>query len=134
MLVRVIARLMVAQAVAGAAVGLPFSRRHLPSVFITLSLVIAVCLVAMFARTGTRAAWLTSFGFESVYFLFGFTRFVAARYVGGTLFSLIIGIMLLHPAVTRAYAAFPSRAASRGGGELGLSDAPGEAFGERAVG
>jgi hypothetical protein len=133
-LVRVITRLMMAQALAGAAVGLSFGRRHLPSILITMTLVIAVCLLALLARTGTRAAWLTSFGFESVYFLFGLSKFVSARYVGGTLFSLVIAVMLLHPAVTRAYAAFPSRVASRGGGEIGLSDAAGEAFGERAAG
>jgi hypothetical protein len=125
---------MVAQAVAAGAVGLPFSRKQLPSVFITLSLVVAVCLVAMLARTGTRTAWMVTFSFEMVYFLFGLTRFVTARYVGGTLFSLIIAVMLLHPPVTRAYAMFSGRLAGRPGGEMSLGETPGEAFGERVTG
>ena len=133
-LVRVVGRLLVAQAVAGGLVGLAFARRQLPSICITLTLVIAVCLVAMLARTGTRAAWLLTFGFEGVYFLFGLSRFFSARYVGGTLFSLIVVVMLLHSSVTRAYSMFPGRLARGGAGEMALSEAPGEAFGERAPG
>lgn len=133
-LVRVIGRLMTAQAVAGGLVGVAFARRQIPSIFITLSLVVAVCLVAMLARTGTRAAWLVTFGFEGVYFLFGLSRFVSARYVGGTLFSLIILVMLLHPTVTRAYSVATGRIAHGGGGEMALPETAGEAFGERAPG
>lgn len=133
-LVQVISRLMVAQAVAAGLVGLPFARRQLPSIFITLSLVVAVCLVAMLARTGTRAAWLVTFAFESAYFLFGVSRFISARYVGGTLFSLTILVMLLHPPVTRAYAVFPGRLARGGGGDMPLPETAGDAFGERAPG
>ncbi len=133
-LVRLVCRLLVAQAVAAAAVGLPFSRRHLGSVFITLSVVVAVCLVAMLARAGTRAAWLTAFGFETVFFLFGLAKFMTSRYVGGTLFALLIGGTLLHPAVARAYAAFPGRLGGAPAGEIGLGDPAGDAFGERAAG
>jgi O-antigen ligase len=132
--VRVVGRLMVAQAVAGGLVGLAFGRRQLPSIFITLSLVIAICLVAMLAKTGTRTAWLVTFGFQSVYFLFGLSRFVSARYVGGTLFSLIILVVMLRPGVTRAYSVFTGRLAPGGGGEIGLAETAGEAFGERAPG
>jgi hypothetical protein len=32
-------------------------------------------------------------------------RFLAARYVGGTLFAIIVSGTLLHPAVARAYQA-----------------------------
>lgn len=133
-LVQVLGRLMVAQAVAGGLVGIAFARRQLPSVFITLSLVIAVCLLAMLARTGTRTAWLVTFGFEGVYFLFGLSRFVSTRYVGGTLFSLIILVVMLHPTVTRAYSVATGRVAHSGGGEMGLPETAGEAFGERAPG
>jgi hypothetical protein len=133
-LVRVVSRLVVTQAAASAAVGLAFSRRQVPSIFITLSLVIAVCLVAMLARTGTRAAWMVTFSFEMVFFLFGLSRFLSTRYVGGTLFSLIIAIMLLHPLVTRAYAVFPGRLTGRAGGDMPLPETAGEAFGERAAG
>jgi hypothetical protein len=131
-LVRVVSRLMVAQALAGGLVGLAFARRQVPSIFITLSLVVAVCLVAMLARTGTRAAWLVTFAFESVYFLFGLSRFISARYVGGTLFSLIILVMMLHPPVTRAYGVLPGRLAR--GGDMPLPETAGDAFGEHAPG
>lgn len=132
-LVRVVSRLMVAQALAGGLVGLAFARRQVPSIFITLSLVVAVCLVAMLARTGTRAGWLITFAFESVYFLFGLSRFISARYVGGTLFSLIILVMMLHPPVTKAYGVLPGRLA-RGGGDMPLPETAGDAFGEHARG
>jgi len=58
--VRLVTRLVVAQAAAAAAVGLAFSRRHLPSVLITLALVVSLCLLAFLVRSGTRAAWLTA--------------------------------------------------------------------------
>jgi hypothetical protein len=132
-LVRLVSRLVAAQAVAAALVGLMFSRR-LSSIFITLSVVVAVCLVALLARTGTRTAWLAMFGFETVYFLFGLSRFVSTRYVGGTLFALIIGCTLIHPAVGRAYDVFPAELSRQEPGDMGLGDAPGEAFSERAVG
>jgi hypothetical protein len=132
--VRVISRLMVTQAVAGGLVGLAFARRQVPSIFITLTLVVAVCLVAMLARTGTRAGWLVAFAFESGYFLFGLSRFISARYVGGTLFSLIILVMMLHPPVTKAYAVFPGRFARGGAADMPLPETAGDAFGERAPG
>lgn len=132
-MVRLVWRLAVAQAVAAAAIGLPFSRRHLPSILITVSLVLAVCLVALLARTGTRAAWLATFAFETAYFLFGLTRFMSARYLGGTLFSLVIAGTLMHPSVARAYSARPARPARRDRRDMGLGEAPGEAFGERGT-
>jgi ribose/xylose/arabinose/galactoside ABC-type transport system permease subunit len=131
-LVRLVTRLVVAQAVAGVAVGLPFSRRHLPSVLITLALFAAVCLLALVVRSGSRGAWLVALGFESAFFLFGLSRFVFARYVGGTLFALVVAVTLVHPAVARAY----SVRGQRGGppeGAVSAADA-GETFGERAVG
>jgi hypothetical protein len=132
--VRLVSRLVAAQAVAAAVVGLMFGRRHLPSIFITLSVVVAVCLLALLARTGTRTAWLVMFGFETVYFLFGLSRFVSTRYVGGTLFALVVGCTLSHPSVGRAYEVFPDGLGRQEAGEIGLGDAAGEAFGERAAG
>jgi hypothetical protein len=108
-LVRVVTRLVYAQTLAAAFVGLPFSRRHTSSVLLTLAMAVAFLLVAMMVRTGGRAAWLVAFGYESVFFLFGLSRFMAARYVGGTLFALVVGGTLLHPAVVRAYSAAPTR-------------------------
>jgi len=57
-LIRLVTRLVVAQTVAAAAIGLPFSRRHLPSILITLALVVALAGLALLVRSGTRAAWL----------------------------------------------------------------------------
>ena len=45
-LVRLVTRLVVAQAIASAAIGLPFSRRQLPSILITLAMVAALCGLA----------------------------------------------------------------------------------------
>jgi hypothetical protein len=131
--VRLATRLVVAQAAAAAAVGLPFSRRHLPSVLITLVLVASLCLLALLVRSGTRAAWLTAVTFESVFFAYGVSRFVYARYVGGTLFAFVIAGALLHPAVARAYSAVPGALPGHERGEVGFADAAGETFGEHAA-
>jgi hypothetical protein len=132
--VRLVTRLVVAQTAAAAAVGLAFSRRHLPSVLITLALVISLCVLAFLVRSGTRGAWLTAVGFESVFFVYGVSRFVYARYVGGTLFALVVAGTLLHPAVARAYSAVAGRQPRPERGEVGFADAAGETFGEHAAG
>ena len=132
--VRLVTRLVVAQAAAVAAVGLAFSRRHLPSVLITLALVLSLCVLAFLVRSGTRGAWLTALGFESVFFVYGVSRFVFARYVGGTLFAVVVAGALLHPAVARAYSAVPGRLPGHERGEVGFGDAAGETFGEHAAG
>jgi hypothetical protein len=132
--VRLVTRLVVAQAVAAAAVGLPFSRRHLPSIIITLALVASLCLLALLVRSGTRAAWLVAVGFEAAFFVYGVSRFVTARYVGGTLFAFVIVGSLLHPAVARAYSAVPGRLSGHQHGEVGFGDAAGETFGEHVTG
>lgn len=129
-LIRLVTRLVVAQAVAAAAVGLPFSRRHLPTVLITLALVAALCLLVLVVRSGTRTAWLVALGFETVFFIFGLSRFLVARYVGGTLFALVVAGTLLHPAVVRAYSVVRAEPARD---EVDLGET-GETFGERAVG
>ncbi|HEV3067999.1 MAG TPA: hypothetical protein VGY50_09145 [Streptosporangiaceae bacterium] len=125
-------RLVVAQAVAAAAVGLAFSRRHLPSVLITLALVVSLCLLAFLVRSGTRAAWLAAVSFESLFFMYGVSRFVFARYVGGTLFAVVVAGTLLHPAVARAYSAVPGALPGHEHGEVGFGDATGETLGEQA--
>jgi hypothetical protein len=132
--VRLITRLVVAQAALAALVGLPFGRRHLPSVLITVALVMVFCLLALLVRSGTRAAWLVAVGVESVFFVYGVSRFVVARYVGGTLFALVIAGALVHPAVARAYSAAPGRLSGHERGEVGFSDATGETFGGHAAG
>jgi hypothetical protein len=132
--VRLVTRLVVAQALTAGAVGLAFSRRHLPSVLITLALVVSLCLLAFLVRSGTRAVWLTAVGFESVFFMYGVSRFVFARYVGGTLFAAVVAGTLLHPAVARAYSAVPGAMSGHERGEVGFGDATGETFGEHAAG
>lgn len=127
--VGLITRLVTAQAIVAAAVGFPFSRRHLPSILITLVLVAGLCLLALAVRTGTRPSWVAATVAEMVFFMYGLSRFVFARYVGGTLFALVVTVALLHPAVARAYAVRPGRFAQSDGGEVNLSDA-----GEHAAG
>ena len=131
--VRLVSRLVAAQAAAAAAVGLAFSRRHLPSVLVTLALVASLCLLALLVRSGTRGAWLAAVTAEGVFFVYGLSRFVVARYVGGTLFALVVAGTLLHPAVARAYSAVPG-VPGHDRGEVGFADATGETFGEHAAG
>ena len=132
--VRLVTRLVVAQAAMAAAIGLAFSRRHLPSVLITLALVVSLFLLALLVRSGTRAAWVSALAVESVFFVYGVARFVFARYVGGTLFALVIAGTLLHPAVARAYSAMPGVLPGHQHGEVGFGDATGETVGEHAAG
>jgi uncharacterized integral membrane protein len=129
-----VTRLVVAQAVAAGAVGLLFGRRHLPSILITLAFVASICLLALLVRSGTRTTWLIALGFETAFFVYGVSRFVAARWVGGTLFAAVVVGALLHPAVARAYSAVPGRVPGQERGEVGLGDAAGETFGEHAAG
>ena len=132
--VRLVTRLVVAQAAAAATGSRVFSRRHVPSVLITLALVASLILLALLVRSGTRAAWVTALSVEGAFFVYGVSRFVVARYVGGTLFALIVAGTLLHPAVARAYSAMPGALPGRQRGEVGFGDAAGETFGEHAAG
>lgn len=108
-LVRLVTRLAFAQTLTAGFTGLPFGRRHLSSILITLALVAGCFLVALMVRTGGRAAWSVAVCYEMAFFLYGLSRFMSARYVGGTLFSLVIAGTLMHPAVARAYSATSSR-------------------------
>ena len=88
-LVELVTRFMVAQTVCSAAVGLFYSRRHLASILITLSLVVVLVGLVLLVRTGTHAAWLTAMGLESIYVIFGLYRFATSRYLGGTLLAIV---------------------------------------------
>jgi hypothetical protein len=106
-LVRLVTRLILAQAAVAAAIGLFFSRRHLPSLVITLLVVVALCVLAAVARTGTHTAWVVMLGAEAGYVLVGLFRFMTGGFIGGTLFSMIAVGVLIHPAVARAYGSGP---------------------------
>jgi hypothetical protein len=116
-LVALVTRLVVAQAGLEAAIGLLYSRRHLPSIAITLMLAAALWGVVLVARAGTQSAWVLTVGAETAFLLFGLFRFATSRYLGGTLFAIIILGTLLHPAVERAFNGPPGRARRRGRAE-----------------
>ena len=120
-LVALVTRLVVAQAGLAAAIGLLYSRRHLPSIVITLTLVAALCGIALVVRSGTQSGWLVAVGAESAFVLFGLFRFATSRYLGGTLFAIITVGTLLHPAVARAFGGAPRRAPHRTG-DAGLAE------------
>jgi len=123
-LIDLASRMIVAQTVSAAAIGLLYSRRHLPSIVFTLTLVAVLWALALLVRSGTHAAWLTAVGVESVYMLFGLFRFATSRYVGGTLFAIITLAVLARPSVARAFGRQPGRA-DRGFSEGGLPDTAG---------
>jgi hypothetical protein len=106
-LVRLVTRLILAQAAAAAAIGLFFSRRHLPSLVITVLVVVALCVLAAVARTGTHAAWVAMLSAEAGYVLVGLFRFMTGWFIGGTLFAIIAAGVLIHPTVARAYGSGP---------------------------
>jgi len=105
--IRLVTRLIVAQTAVAAAIGLFFSKRHLPSILFTLAVVAVLCGLAVASRTGSHAAWVAALAAESALVLFGVLRFMTARYVGGTLLAIITAGVLIHPAVARAYGSAP---------------------------
>jgi hypothetical protein len=121
-LVRLVTRLVIAQAAVAAAIGLPYSRRHLPSILITLLLVAALWGLVMVVRSGTHAGWILAIAFETAFILFGLFRFFTSRYLGGTLFAICTLGTLLHPAVARAFTGQPGRGRPRLS-ETGRTDA-----------
>lgn len=137
-LVRLATRLIVAQAVIAAAIGLPFSRRQLSSILMTLALVAALSVLAVLVRSGGHAAWLAAISAESAFVVFGLSRFVSARYVGGTLLGIIALVTLLRPSVGRAFTAGRQPAvpapADFAAGQDGLEDAADGPLGPRAIG
>ena len=133
-LVRLVTRLITAQAAVAAAIGLSYSRRHMPSIIITLMLVAALLGLAALTRSGTHAAWGTAIGFESAFIMFGLIRFISSRYLGGTLFGMISLGVLLHPAVARAFSEVPTPAERPGEARPGLGEAGAEALGDGVTG
>ncbi len=134
LLIRLVTQLGVAQAIAAAAIGLPFSKRQLSSILITLAMVAALCGLAFLVRSGTKTAWLVAVGFEVAFIGFGLSRFFGARYVGGTLFAIIAFGTLLHPAVARAYTVLPPHGPQEPPDEVGLGAAAGDTCGGKIVG
>jgi ribose/xylose/arabinose/galactoside ABC-type transport system permease subunit len=128
-LVKLTTRIITAQAAATAAIGLCYSRRHIPSIIITLMLVVALLGLAALARTGAHVAWLSAIGFESAFIMFGLIRFFSTRYLGGTLFGIITAAVLLHPAVARAFSGASAQGERAFGAEPALSDAGADAPG-----
>jgi hypothetical protein len=126
-LVKLVTRLVTAQAAVAAAIGLSYSRRQVPSIIITLMLVVALLGLAAMARSGTQVAWMVTIGFETAFVMFGIIRFITSRYVGGTLFGIITLGVLLHPAVARAFSGVPAQAE-------GPVEAGADAFGGHAAG
>jgi len=133
-MVKLVTRLLVAQAGADAAIGLCYSRRHVPSILITLMLVLAVLGLATVARSGTHVAWVVALGSESAFVMFGLVRFITSRYVGGTLLGMITMGVLLHPAVARAFSGVPAGAERGLRSEPALAEAGADAAGGGAVG
>ena len=119
-LVELATRFMVAQTVCSAAVGLFYSRRHLVSIIITLSLVAVLVGLVLLVRTGTHTAWLTAIGLESIYLIFGLYRFATSRYLGGTLLAIVTLGVLAAPSVARAFSGAAGR--DQGFGESELAD------------
>lgn len=133
-LVRLVTRLITAQAAVTAAIGLSYSRRHVPSIIITLMLVAALLGLAALTRSGTHAAWVAAIGFESAFIMFGVIRFISSRYLGGTLFGMISLGVLLHPAVARAFSEIPEPAERPGEARPGLGEAGADALGDGVTG
>jgi hypothetical protein len=137
-LVRLATRLIAAQAIAAGSVGLPFSRRHLPSILITLAFVAALFLLAAVVRHGGHAAWLVAISAESAFVMFGLSQFLMARYLGGTLLGIVALGALLQPSVGRAFSAGrrPAMPAADdlGGVRDGLDEAPDGPLGGHAIG
>ena len=141
--VRLVTRLLLGQAGAAAAVSLLFSRKSTAVVLTTVMLVAALCVLAALAHTGTQSARTVVFGCEIALIVFGLYRFFFYRYVGGTVFAIVIAAALLHPSVIRAYGGMPSGLGEssdlpRGDGAAGrgvpgtspIPDAAGGVFGE----
>jgi hypothetical protein len=119
--VSLVARLLLAQAGACAAIGAGYSRRNLPWLLLTIGVALAVCGLAALVRSGGHGTWLTAITVESALVAVGLFRFAYAGYVGGTLLAIITLGTLLHPAVSRAFAGVPGEP-EPAGDDLGLGD------------
>jgi hypothetical protein len=128
-----VARLLVAQAGASAAIGLGYSRRNMPWLVVTLIAAVVLCGLAGLVRSGSHPTWLIAISVESGLAAVGLFRFAYAGYMGGTLLALITLGTLLHPAVARAFAAAPRRRGHPG--ELpAVADVAPDGVGDPAIG
>lgn len=107
MLVRLVSRLLVAQAGATAAIGIGYSKRTMPWLMLTIIAAVAICGVAWLVRSGGQATWLAAICVESCLAAVGLFSFAYSGYLGGTLLSLVTLGTLLHPAVAGTFAAAP---------------------------
>ncbi|HTX85012.1 MAG TPA: hypothetical protein VME44_22740 [Streptosporangiaceae bacterium] len=128
-----VARLLVAQAGASAAIGLGYSRRNMPWLVLTLIVAVALCGLAGLVRSGSHPTWLVAITVESGLAAVGLFRFAYAGYMGGTLLALITLGTLLHPAVARAFAAAPRRL-GHAGENVALAEGTPDAVGDPAIG
>ncbi len=101
--VGLVSRLLVAQAGIAGALSLAFSRRSVSVILTTLVFVAVLCALAVLANTGTPTARTAVLGFEFAIVVFGLYRFAFERYLGGTVFAIVVAAVLLHPAVVQAY-------------------------------
>ena len=130
-LVSLVSRLVVAEAGACAAIGVGYNRRHLPWLLLTVAVAVALCGLAALVRSGTHTAWLTAISVESGLVTVGLFRFAYARYLGGTLLAIVALGTLLHPQVSRAFAA-GATGAEPTAGQPGLAESAAELQGSAA--
>ena len=128
-----VARLLVAQAGASAAIGLSYSRRNVPWLVLTLIVAVALCGLAGLVRSGGHPTWLVAITVESGLAAVGLFRFAYAGYLGGTLLALITLGTLLHPAVASAFAGAPRRRGHAGEHVAAAEGAP-DAVADPAIG
>jgi hypothetical protein len=116
-----VSRLLLAQGGACAAIGVGYTRRNVPVLVLTVLVAVAVCGLAALVRSGGHGTWLTAITVESALVAVGLFRFAYVGYLGGTLLAIITLGMLLHPAVSRAFAA-PAGGPQPAAEDLGLAD------------
>jgi hypothetical protein len=128
-----VARLLVAQAGASAAIGLGYSRRNMPWLVLTLMVAVALCGLAALVRSGSHPTWLIAITIESGLAAVGLFRFAYVGYMGGTLLALVTLGTLLHPAVARAFAIAPARS-GHAGEHVALAEGAPDGVGDPAIG
>jgi hypothetical protein len=103
----------------------------MPWLLLTVVVAMVVCGLAVLVRSGGHGAWLTAITVESALVAVGLFRFAYVGYLGGTLLAIITLGTLLHPAVSRAFAA-TLRELERAADDLGLADEAAELQGSVA--
>lgn len=130
---RLVARLLLAQAGASAAIGLGYSRRNMPWLVMTLIVAVALCGLAALVRSGSHPTWLIAITLESGLAAVGLFQFAYVRYMGGTLLALISLGTLSHPAVARAFAPAP-RHRGHAGEHAAVTEGAPDGVGDPAIG